>query len=349
MNEQFFQRIFWGLLIAALGVGFLLRQAGLLDFDIGEAISLFWPAILIVFGLQNMAVGRRYGSGAATWGIIMTLVGFVFLGRNLGWFDWSIGDIISYLWPVALIVFGLSMMLKPKRKKPHDGDEGWKAFPHTTYAPPRPPVPPAPPLHPNPLDPQPEHQPVPPAPEFNKPRQGEPPGTGAAGRDANEGGNRYERRDYRDYKRDLRERSRHRHGCARVEWWNHDPKALTRSGFIGDIHLGHDHWELKPMNISHFIGDTVLDLTKAQIPYGETKIAISSFIGDVKVFIPNDYEVGVQVVSSAFLGDATVLEQREGGLFKNMNVETPYYYDTDKKIRLIVSTFIGDVRVTKVG
>ena len=29
------------------------------------------------------------------------------------------------------------------------------------------------------------------------------------------------------------------------------------------------------MNISHFIGDTVLDLTKAQIPAGETRLHIS--------------------------------------------------------------------------
>jgi lia operon protein LiaF len=144
----------------------------------------------------------------------------------------------------------------------------------------------------------------------------------------------------------------HRHSHERhdrVEWWNHDPGAQTRSGFIGDIYVGHDYWELKPMNISHFIGDTVLDLTKAQIPLGETRIHISSFIGDVKVFLPNDLEVGVNVVSSAFIGDVSVLDRKEGGMFKNMNVETSYFQETDKKIKLVVSTFIGDVRVTKVG
>ena len=79
------------------------------------------------------------------------------------------------------------------------------------------------------------------------------------------------------------------------------------------------------MNISHFIGDTVLDLTKAQILPGETVINISSFIGDVKIYLPNDYEIGVQVVSSAFVGDVAVLEQKEGGIFKNIDVETPYF------------------------
>jgi lia operon protein LiaF len=69
----------------------------------------------------------------------------------------------------------------------------------------------------------------------------------------------------------------------------------------------------------------------------------------VKVFLPNDSEVGVNVVSSAFIGDVAVLERKEGGIFKNMNVVTPYFHETDKKVKLVVSTFIGDVRVTKVG
>src|SRR5690606_16503205 len=108
-------------------------------------------------------------------------------------------------------------------------------------------------------------------------------------------------------------------------------------------------WELKPMNISHFIGDTVLDLTRAEVSFGETKINISSFIGDVKVYVPNDFDIAVQVVSSAFIGDVKVLGQKEGGLFTNINIQSPRYVEAGKQIKLVVSTFIGDVRVTKVG
>ena len=381
MNEHFFQRMLWGLIIVAVGVGFLLNQTGYISFSIGALFSTFWPVILIVIGLQNFVLGRIYRSGSSTRGCIMMGIGFIFLGRNLGWFDWSIGEIIQYGWPVILIIVGINMMFRPKSgKRPHEGDSDWKAFPHTprTPEPPiDPPVPPAPPLHPDPL-----------LQDFEK----RTAGLNGTGTDPHDGqsaqgmpGSGFDRRDghappppsndphapyghgsdwkrelkesMRDFKQDMKDahrqhrqhRHKHKHCNERVEWWNHDPGVQTRSGFIGDIHLGSDYWELKPMNISHFIGDTVLDLTKAQIPLGETRITISSFIGDVKVFIPNDYEVGIHVVSSAFLGDASVLERKEGGLFKNMNVESPYYHETDKKIRLVVSTFIGDVRVTKVG
>ncbi|WP_233567649.1 cell wall-active antibiotics response protein LiaF [Cohnella faecalis] len=85
------------------------------------------------------------------------------------------------------------------------------------------------------------------------------------------------------------------------------------------------------MNISMFIGDTTIDLTKAQIPSGETKLYISSFIGDVKVFVPNDANIGVQVVSSCLIGDVSILDQKRGGLFNQTTVETLSYQDTEKK------------------
>lgn len=131
--------------------------------------------------------------------------------------------------------------------------------------------------------------------------------------------------------------------------WSYGKDSFNKSGFIGDVHLGHDYWELRPTNISHFIGDTFLDLTKAQIPFGETKIAISSFIGDVKVIAPNDPEVGIHVISSAFLGDTRVFDRRTGGMFKSTNSESPFYPDAPKKIRIVASAFIGDVSVTRVG
>jgi lia operon protein LiaF len=82
---------------------------------------------------------------------------------------------------------------------------------------------------------------------------------------------------------------------------------------------------------------------------GETRVYVSSFIGDVKVFVPNDIAVGIKVISSCLIGDVKVLDQKRGGLFNQMSVETPNYADSDKRVVLVVSSFIGDVRITKVG
>lgn len=136
----------------------------------------------------------------------------------------------------------------------------------------------------------------------------------------------------------------HHHG-APPAWTNGE----NRSGFIGDLYLGQDYWDLKPMNVSHFIGDTIIDLTKAQIPFGETGLNVSAFIGDIKVFVPNDVDVEFHVNSSSFIGDITVFNRRESGFLRSMLEESPGFANADKKIRLQCSLFIGDIHVQRVG
>ncbi len=362
----------WGLFIIVIGIGLLMRQTGFIHIDIGEVVRLFWPAFLIFLGLQGL-LRRAVSGGGSYWGSwILMIVGAAFLSRNFGFFfNWQTHDLVQSIVPLVIILFGLRMIMRPRKRNTAAPSDEWKAY---SYGPTDDSVPPAPPLHPDPTKSSPDDR-----------EKGAPFSEGEAGpADAgtrtgydqqssgipDSGGRYYGKHGFhgmhRGYRMErkmdrwerkaerMRERleyhaRRHAGRHNRTEWWNYDPNVQNRSGFIGDIYVGQDYWELKPMNISHFIGDTVLDLTKAQILPGETRINISSFIGDVKVFLPNDFEIGVNVVSSAFIGDVAVLDRKEGGMFRNMNVETPYFHETDKKIKLVVSTFIGDVRVSKVG
>ncbi|MGO4269963.1 cell wall-active antibiotics response protein LiaF, partial [Paenibacillus sp. TAF58] len=125
--------------------------------------------------------------------------------------------------------------------------------------------------------------------------------------------------------------------------------VLHRHGFIGDVHLGQEAWELKPIQISHFIGDSVIDLTRAAIPLGETTIHVSAFIGDVKIFIPNDIDVEVRVMASSFIGDMKVLDRRESGFLRSVRTQTSQYEEADRKIIVTTSMFIGDITIKKIG
>lgn len=125
--------------------------------------------------------------------------------------------------------------------------------------------------------------------------------------------------------------------------------SIDRSVFIGDMHYGKQHWELKPMNLSAFIGDMKIDLSKAHIPYGETRIQISAFIGDVKVYIPNDVTLGIAIQMNAFIGETKLNDQKESALMGSYSLNTPHYNECERKVLIEVSTFIGDVKVKRVG
>lgn len=315
-------RWFGGLVLIALGAFFMLSQLGYIDISMGELFRTFWPAILIIIGLNSLLHG-------AFWGVILLGVGGYFLLSNLGYIYMSPGDFFKMLFPLALIVGGVWMLFKKRdysrpdrerhrRKDWKEDDWGYDAH---TQAPPPPPPPPTDYDFDSKFDEQ-----------F---------------------GTNYTKKEPK--KSDFHGQSGSFAGSVPppppMGGMSGSPKrdTLHKSAFIGDTHLGSDYWELKPTNLSHFIGDTFIDLTKAQVPYGETKITVSSFIGDVKVFVPNDMDLGVSVTSSSFLGDVKIFDQKKDGFMSSVQMETPYFYEAGKKIRIVVSTFIGDVKVTRVG
>jgi len=331
MQTSIMSRLLWGVVLVAVGIVFLLNQLGVITMSIGEFFATYWPGFMIFFGLQGMITQRGQ---AFWWNSILILLGCYFLGRNLDLLSWELGDMIRLLVPIGLILFGINMIVKgnrPPAKREENGHyDQWNPI-----TPPTPPGPPPVPPEYGEFDRQ--ERPADPIP----PKPPEPPYT-----------------TYPDPDGDARCRGRGKdgnwkHHGRKNGWWEghdwHNPNRIDYSRFIGDIHLGNDYWELRPTSISMFIGDTTLDLTKAQIPVGETRVYVSSFIGDVKVFLPNDMGIGIQVTSSCLIGDVKVLDQKRGGFFSQMSVETPYYADTDKRVILIVSSFIGDVRITKVG
>ncbi|MBM3294179.1 MAG: hypothetical protein FJY82_06590 [Candidatus Aminicenantes bacterium] len=98
-------RFFWGLVLIAVGVLFLFDQLGTLDF--GDIIGTYWPVVLILIGLSMfLGGGLRKPVGA----LIFILLGALFLLQNLDILEYSLWH---YLWPAAIILLGLWLILKP--------------------------------------------------------------------------------------------------------------------------------------------------------------------------------------------------------------------------------------------
>lgn len=343
MSRKVWSQLFGGLLLIGIGVLFFLNQLGMIDVSLGSLISTFWPVVLIWFGLQSLI----FASGAgALWGaLVPMLLGFYFLGRNLGYVDFSFGDLIKFAIPAALIVYGLQVIFKPgHNRRPPEPPPAPEPDRHSVKdsIPPEPPE--ALPLDSS-LDEVFERK-------FGRPQQ-EPHRQHREDTDM-PGHNRGYRWDEADSRHTYDRDGGRQHYGRQDEYedgqsWSHRD-TVNKSAFIGDVHIGKEYFSLKPTNISQFIGDTVLDLTKAQIPYGETRINISAFIGDVKVFVPNDSDIGIHVSTSSFIGDMKVLDEKKGsGFMSSSGMESPYYREAGKRIRIHVSVFIGDVKVNRVG
>lgn len=115
------QPVLLGLLILALGVVWLLRNLGWIETDIGELIATYWPALLIIWGLDAIfsAVSPPSNSGTRSqgvfsasgiFGLVLVVLGVIIIGRNLGLYRVDLSIIWRVLWPIIIILIGWSLI-----------------------------------------------------------------------------------------------------------------------------------------------------------------------------------------------------------------------------------------------
>jgi len=95
-------RLLFGSLLAAFGVVFLLGSADIVD--AGEIISGWWPAAIVALGVFQLTAGRRTRRSAG----VLIAIGLGLLAVTTGLLG---SDAWAYVWPVALILVGLWIVL----------------------------------------------------------------------------------------------------------------------------------------------------------------------------------------------------------------------------------------------
>ncbi|MCM3783287.1 cell wall-active antibiotics response protein LiaF [Neobacillus mesonae] len=321
-----FNRLVGAALLIGIGIIVFYQLSTNGEISIGSIISDFWPVIFLYLGLINLKEKNVIG------GFVLLGLGVYFLGRNLGLVYLSFGELFRYAIPIALVGGGLYVLLSPRRRDRKHSNEKEEA--PEFHFPNNPPEDPPTPMYSD-LDQQFEQK-------FGKSFHEE--------KKSDSGKHTFDEKEYiNESQHKHGEHSYSKHYDKHSSYTYNDSSKLNKSTFIGDIKLGDEYYELKPTNISQFIGDTVIDLTKAQIPYGETRINISAFIGDIKVYTPKDMDLGIIVNSNSFIGDMTVLSETKSGFMGNVSAQTPNYREAEKKVRIVVSVFIGDVKVNSVG
>jgi hypothetical protein len=108
-------RTLFGLLLIAVGAVILLDQTGAIDAD--TSIGEWWPVVIIVLGLGQLAEQRRVSIGP----LIVTGVGVLLLLVEL---DVLPGSFWDYFWPTTLIAFGVWLVLRRNAPQLFGGPEG---------------------------------------------------------------------------------------------------------------------------------------------------------------------------------------------------------------------------------
>lgn len=114
MQNKSYGQLLTGLLLLALGTGWLLDGLNIINF--GDFASTYWPVAIILVGLISFIGNVR------NWltSLIIVGVGVLLQLRELDVFDFNIWSLI---WPVVLIFVALSILFRGSWNKPKDDSE----------------------------------------------------------------------------------------------------------------------------------------------------------------------------------------------------------------------------------
>lgn len=116
------KRFFLGGLLIIFGALLLLGNMNYISYDLGKIISLFWPALLIIWGLNELTDHLRYkgrlGLNNYFFPTLSMIIGFVLIGNNLDLFPNGDINVWNLIWPLFIIYIGLTFILPNRWKKP---------------------------------------------------------------------------------------------------------------------------------------------------------------------------------------------------------------------------------------
>ena len=98
--------------------------------------------------------------------------------------------------------------------------------------------------------------------------------------------------------------------------------------------------------ISTVVGDIALDLRDAELPEGETELALFCWLGTIQVRVPREF--GVDVTAQSIVGSVDVLGRREEGVVRDIHVRSDGYERRPRRVKMRLSTFVGELLVVQV-
>jgi lia operon protein LiaF len=105
-------------------------------------------------------------------------------------------------------------------------------------------------------------------------------------------------------------------------------------------------WDFTNEEIWMGIGDVDLDLTRANIPIGESILRVFSFISDIDLLVPEG--TAVSLTSYAFISDSKFLDRKRDSFVLPVEVESEGYLAAGQKVRVEAFGFINDIKIKQV-
>ena len=111
---------------------------------------------------------------------------------------------------------------------------------------------------------------------------------------------------------------------------------------IGHVRSG-EGWKVNDAVIQTVLGDINLDLRDAELPEGDTELTLLCWVGAIGVRAPRG--IGLDVTAQVILGTIDALGRHEEGMIRDIHMQTPDFDAHARRLRLRLSSVIGEIAV----
>jgi lia operon protein LiaF len=127
-----------------------------------------------------------------------------------------------------------------------------------------------------------------------------------------------------------------------------DGERIHHDTILGDLKLTDPNWPLRDLTASTVIGDMQIDLSRAQIPAGETRIELRAVIGDIDIWVPQGLPLALEV---QWAGVVTLNRygHRQDLILRRESDAPPDFESAPRRVRVRVNLVIGDLSLTRAG
>jgi lia operon protein LiaF len=114
------------------------------------------------------------------------------------------------------------------------------------------------------------------------------------------------------------------------------------------LNIRHDEqsWVLHSMSYWQGVGEIRMDLSLAVPEEKDTTIILQGLVGDVDLVVPEDY--GLEVEASVLLGQISLKQTKEGGMFHRLSWRSPDYDQSEQRLKLQLFYLVGDIKIRTV-
>lgn len=119
---------------------------------------------------------------------------------------------------------------------------------------------------------------------------------------------------------------------------------IEQSSIIGDTSVRMVTKNFQGGNASGILGDIHINLSEVDIQNKDKTLRISTVIGDTNLTLPQNFSF--EISASSVIGEIKIFGQLAEGFFRNLSYKSKDFDSSDKRLRIIVSSVLGDIHIS---